>query len=143
MGVQSTGRSLGHHEHDFRHSFTSLDHELGVVRHTISNPFGDEGRTVQAGPIRLELDEARVFVDDSELSLTPIEFGILSLLVRSANKLVTRDAIIEAVWGMDPVSAESYLVKLHVQHLRAKLGELGVDRGFIVSVRGLGYKVTG
>ena len=56
--------------------------------------------------------------------------------------MVTRDAIIEAVWGVAPVSAKSYLVKLHVQHLRDKLGEHGVDRGFVVTVRGVGYKVV-
>ena len=102
---------------------------------------GPPGRRVWAGHLKLELDEAQVFVGEREVHLTPIEFGILSLLVRNANKLVTRDAIIEAVWGMDPVSVKSYLVKPHVQHLRDKLGEHGVDRDFIVSVRGLGYKV--
>ena len=103
---------------------------------------GPAGRSVRAGRIRLELDDARVFVGDREVHLTPVEFGILSLLVRNANKVVTRDAIIEAVWGVAPVSAKSYLVKLHVQHLRDKLGEHGVDRGFVVTVRGVGYKVV-
>ena len=103
---------------------------------------GRDSRTVRAGRIRLELDEAQVFVGDRQVNLTPIEFGILSLLVRNANRVVTRDAIIEAVWGQDPVSAKTYLVKLHVNHLRDKLDELGVDRGFLVSVRGLGYKVA-
>ena len=122
--------------------FELLARASAVLRRSPSRDHvGRDSRTMRAGRIRLELDEARVFVGDRRVNLTPIEFGILSLLVRNANKLVTRDAIIEAVWGMDPVSAKSYLVKLHVQHLRDKLGEHGVDRGFIVSVRGLGYKV--
>ena len=102
---------------------------------------GPAGHRARAGPIRLELDEARAFVDDREIHLTPIEFGILSLLVRNANKVVARDAIIEAVWRVDPASTKSHIVKLHVQHLRDKLGEHGIDRGFVVTVRGLGYKV--
>ena len=114
-----------------------------VLRRSPSRDRHSRGsRLARAGRIRLDLDAAQVFVGDREVKLSPIEFGILSLLVRNAQKVVPRDTIIEAVWGADPVSAKSRLVKLHVQHLRDKLGECGVNRGFIVSVRGVGYKAV-
>lgn len=123
--------------------FELLARASAVLRRSLSRvPAGRGRRTVRAGRITLALDEAQAFVDDRQVNLSPIELGILSLLVQNANKVVARHAIVEAVWGPDPLLAKSSLVKLHVQHLRDKLAEHGIDRGFIVNVRGLGYRVA-
>ena len=90
---------------------------------------------------RPDKSRSRLGVNNERVKLTPTEFKILSVLVQNANKIITRDALIESVWGMDPSSADSYLVKLHIQHLRKKLGDSGIDPKFIITVRGFGYKV--
>ena len=87
-------------------------------------------------------DAIEVFVEDRRAKLTPTEFKILSLLVQNANKVVTRDSLIETVWRLEHAAADSYLVKLHIQHLRRKLGDNGLDPKLILTVRGFGYKVA-
>ncbi len=63
------------------------------------------------------------------------------MLVQNADKVVTRDALIDEVWELNSSSTDSYLVKLHIQHLREKLGDNGADPKVIITVRGFGYKV--
>ena len=81
------------------------------------------------------------------VKLSPTEFKILSLLVENAGKVVTPDVLIEPdvlikqIWGIDRTSGDTYLIKLHIQHLRRKLGDTGVNPRFVMNVRGFGYKV--
>ena len=94
-----------------------------------------------AGLIKLNQDTAEVFVQDQAVKLSPTEFKMLELLMQNAGKVVTRDTLIKTIWGMDPAAADAYLVKLHIQHLRKKLGDNGIQPKFIITVRGFGYKV--
>ena len=121
--------------------FELLARASAVLRRTGVGDTAHESRTLEAGPIRLDPDAAEVFLGEERINLTPTEFKILSLLVENAGKVVTRDSLIETVWGLEPASADSYLVKLHIQHLRRKLGDSGVDPKLIITVRGFGYKV--
>ena len=121
--------------------FELLARAAAVLRRAGSSDNAPHSRIMHAGQIKVDPDSAEVFVNNERVKLTPTEFKILSILVQNANKVVTRDALIESVWGMDPSSADSYLVKLHIQHLRKKLGDTGIDPKYIITVRGFGYKV--
>ena len=121
--------------------FELLARASAVLRRIGAGARTSEPRILQAGQIRIDADAAEVYVDDRPVNLTPTEFKILAMLVENADKVVTRDALIDEVWDMNASSTDAYLVKLHIQHLRKKLGDSGVDPKVIITVRGFGYKV--
>ncbi len=121
--------------------FELLARASAVLRRVGARARTSEPRILQAGQIRIDAGAAEVYVDDRPVNLTPTEFKILAMLVENADKVVTRDALIDEVWDMNASSADAYLVKLHIQHLRKKLGDSGVDPKVIITVRGFGYKV--
>ncbi len=87
----------------------------------------------------LELDELRhvARVGDATVDLSAREFALLGFLIRHAGQVVTRQQILDAVWGAEP-DVYSNVVDLYVSYLRRKLGELGrTDR--LRTVRGVGY----
>ncbi|MDQ7038594.1 MAG: response regulator transcription factor [Aquificota bacterium] len=86
----------------------------------------------------LEIDTVRVkvTVDGSEVKLTPSEFKILRLLLENYGRPMSRDRIIDEVWGFGR-DATDRTVDVHIKHLRDKLGRYG---SLIKTVRGFGYK---
>jgi DNA-binding response OmpR family regulator len=103
-------------------------------------------QSVQAqddGPIELHglrIDGARrlVEVDDEEISLTPLEFEILLTLAREPGVVLSRDQLMDRVWGYRDY-AGGRVVDSHVARIRRKLGEDGNDPRFIRTVHGVGY----
>ena len=94
-------------------------------------------RRLQAGD--LSLDEARhvAQVGDRTVDLSAREFALLGYLIRHAGQVMTRQQILDAVWGAEP-DVYSNVVDLYIHYLRRKLGELGrADR--LRTVRGVGY----
>lgn len=121
--------------------FELLARATAVLRRAAAGPGAAEQAVFEAGPLRVNQSTAEVFVDDQPVKLSPTEFKILSLLVQNAGKVVSRDSIISEIWGIEPGAADAYLIKLHIQHLRKKLGDTGVTPKFIFTVRGFGYRV--
>ena len=97
----------------------------------------------EAGPIELHgliLDVARrrVEVDEQEIGLTPLEFEILLALAREPGVVLSRDQLMDRVWGYRDY-AGGRVVDSHVARIRRKLGEDGNDPRFIRTVHGVGY----
>ncbi len=86
----------------------------------------------------LEIDLAgrEVYVNGQKASMTPKEYDLLFYLVRNINLALTRDKLLEAVWGYD-FFGDDRTVDTHIKMLRNSLGEY---RKFIVTLRGMGYK---
>lgn len=86
----------------------------------------------------LEIDLAgrEVYVNGQKAAMTPKEYDLLFFLVRNANLALTRDKLLEAVWGYD-FFGDDRTVDTHIKMLRNSLGEY---RKFIVTLRGMGYK---
>ncbi len=86
----------------------------------------------------LEIDLAgrEVYVNGKKASMTPKEYDLLFYLVRNINLAMTRDKLLEAVWGYD-FFGDDRTVDTHIKMLRNSLGEY---RKFIVTLRGMGYK---
>ncbi|WP_350285322.1 response regulator transcription factor [uncultured Croceitalea sp.] len=90
--------------------------------------------------IRPELHEA--FVNDQPLILTKKEFDIIHFFVTNKNRLLTKEAIAEHLWGDDIEMADSYkFIYTHLANLRKKIGELG-GNDYIKSIYSVGYKFT-
>lgn len=86
----------------------------------------------------LEIDLAgrEVYVDGKKVAMTPKEYDLLFYLVRNKGLALTRDKLLEAVWGYD-FFGDDRTVDTHIKMLRGSLGEY---RKFIVTLRGMGYK---
>lgn len=108
-----------------------------VLRRTESGRGGDGADVVALGPVVLARGAREVRVDGREVELTQREFDLLEHLLRHAGQVVTRDQLLESVWGfLSP--GETRTVEVHVAQLRKKLGTPDLIR----TVRGLGYKAT-
>ncbi|MET4618806.1 DNA-binding response OmpR family regulator [Arthrobacter sp. 2762] len=92
--------------------------------------------SIVVGEVSVDLDRRTASVGERELSLTATEFELLSLLARNAGSVVTREQILDALWG-DAFLANSRSLDVHLTGLRSKL-QLP---GFIINVRGVGYRV--
>ena len=85
--------------------------------------------------VRIDAGSRQVWMDDRPVELTPIEFDLLRTLAEHPGLVLTRDQLLERVWGYD-YSGEARVVDVHIGHIRQKLG----DEGTIVTVRGVGYR---
>ena len=76
------------------------------------------------------------------VELTPIEFKLLTLFVRSPGRLMSRDRLIEGAWGHDTFTSER-IVDNHIANLRRKIEADPADPRYLRNVRGLGYRFDG
>ena len=88
------------------------------------------------GGLSVDISRHAVTADGAEVTLTVKEFDLLVYLVKNAGLVLTRDKILEEVWGYD-FDGETRTVDVHVRTLRSKLGTCG---DVIQTVRGIGYK---
>jgi DNA-binding response OmpR family regulator len=108
-----------------------------VLRRAGRNGPADLQDVLALGPVVLAAGAREVHVDGREVELTQREFDLLEYLLRHAGQVVSRDQLLESVWGfLSP--GETRTVEVHVAQLRKKLG----DPNLIRTVRGLGYKVA-
>ncbi len=95
--------------------------------------------TLHIGDLLIDIQGHQVTRDGRQILLTPLEFDLLMTLAQSPAKVFTRDALLETVWGYRH-TADTRLVNVHVQRLRAKI-EHDPDRPeILLTVRGIGYK---
>jgi two-component system response regulator RegX3 len=95
--------------------------------------------TVEAGPVRMDVDRHVVTVRGQAVAMPLKEFDLLELLVRNAGRVLTRAQLIDRVWGADYVG-DTKTLDVHVKRLRAKVEEDPGSPVHLVTVRGLGYK---
>lgn len=89
------------------------------------------------GNLSIDLKKHVVFVDGKQITLTLKEFELLGRLVQNLNIVLTRDRLLEEIWGYD-FDGETRTVDVHVRTLRQKLGSAG---DMIQTVRGVGYRL--
>ncbi|HTX64065.1 MAG TPA: response regulator transcription factor, partial [Acidimicrobiales bacterium] len=101
-------------------------------------PDPEEG-SWEAGNVRVDLDTRRVFVRGSEVHLRRKEFELLALLVENAGRVLTRDVLIDRVWGSDYIG-DTKTLDVHVKRLRSRI-EVDPSRPVLITtVRGVGYR---
>jgi DNA-binding response OmpR family regulator len=105
------------------------------------NAHADDGPIEQAG-LSIDPTRRRVSVDGVEVGLTPLEFEILHTLARDPGIVLSRDQLMDRVWGYRDY-AGGRVVDSHVARIRRKLGEDGSEPRFIRTVHGVGYAFQG
>jgi DNA-binding response OmpR family regulator len=104
-----------------------------ILRRT--EPAPEDSGTIELGDVQLDRRERRVAVAGSPVALRTLEFELLAELAENAGQVVTRDRLLERVWGLS-FAGGTRTVDVHVAQLRKKL-----DRpGLIETVRGVGYR---
>ncbi len=91
---------------------------------------------LEAGGIKIDENQHTVFAGNQQLFLTVKEFDLLVLLIKNRGNVLTREQLLESVWGLSS-EIESRTVDVHIRTLRAKLGEYEKN---IETIRGVGYK---
>jgi DNA-binding response OmpR family regulator len=93
-----------------------------------------------AGPIQVDVDRYEVTVEGRPVELTPKEFRILQELVQAPSRVFTRDELLNRVWG-EGTALEEHALDVHIHSLRQKIEPDPAHPRFIVTVRGVGYKL--
>jgi two-component system phosphate regulon response regulator PhoB len=99
---------------------------------------GAEAPRASVGPIRVDAEAHRAFVDGAEIQLTPLEFRLLTTFMARLGRAQSRERLLEDVWEMSS-ELETRTVDTHVKRLREKLGS---GRDLLETVRGIGYRLV-
>jgi DNA-binding response OmpR family regulator len=91
------------------------------------------------GPLKLEQDARRVWLDGREVALRAKEFDLLALLMSEAGRVITRERIMSEVWDEHWFGSTKTL-DMHISALRRKLGDPADEPGRITTLRGVGYR---
>ena len=108
-----------------------------LFRRVAGNPFADD-ETIKSGPFKLNLRAREVQKNGVKIELTQIEYGILRTFMQNIGKALSRDDILEMVWGHHYVG-ELKIVDVNIRRLRLKIEDDPVNPQYITTVRGYGY----
>ena len=101
---------------------------------------GSEPQRLAFGDLEIQPDAGVVRRGGEEVSLTKTEFGLLCELAQAPGRILTREILLEKVWGYD-YFGDGRLVDVHIRRLRTKVEADPAHPRHIVTVRGLGYKL--
>jgi DNA-binding response OmpR family regulator len=91
--------------------------------------------------VQIDYAQRKVNVQGREVQLTPLEFKLLAVFVQNPNQVLSRDQLLELVWG-DPYGVSGDQVKLYVGYLRRKLVPEAPESAPVETVRGFGYRYS-
>ncbi|HVD40778.1 MAG TPA: response regulator transcription factor [Solirubrobacterales bacterium] len=98
-----------------------------------------EGGAIEVGELTIDFDRRTVSLAGEEVKVTYVEFEILGALARSPGRVLTRETLLEHVWG-DSEYRDPRTVDVHIRHLREKLEGDPKEPEYLFTVRGVGYR---
>jgi DNA-binding response OmpR family regulator len=117
----------------------SFEELLARVRAQLRTPTQREASVLEAGGIKIDLRTRRVESDGREVHLTAREFELLAYLARHPDQVLSREQILNAVWGFD-FDPGTKVLEVYIGYLRRKLGEDDAGEP-IETVRNVGYRL--
>lgn len=111
-----------------------------ALRHRGPQVAGQES-VFEVQTLRVDLPRRRVFVSGTETHLTPIEYRLLTTLIRHAGKVVTHRQLLKEVWGPDSVQETHYL-RVYMGHLRHKIEADPTQPRILLTEPGVGYRLA-
>ena len=112
-----------------------------LYRRVSGSPFAEED-VIKSGPFKLNLRAREVLKNGRKIELTQIEYGLLKAFMRNIGKALSRDELLEMVWGHHYVG-ELKIVDVNIRRLRIKIEDDPAEPHHIVTVRGYGYMWEG
>jgi DNA-binding response OmpR family regulator len=120
---------------------------IARIRALLRRAYGElsevsQGERITFGQVEIDLEQLRVIRRGKPVFLTPTEFRLLRYLASHPNRPLSRDMLIEAVWGYTGDIGSDRTVDVHIRHLREKLEDYPANPRWIVTVWGIGYKFS-
>ncbi len=109
-----------------------------VLRRAEPTPTVVGSQVFEFGDLKVDFAAAAVYLGEHRISLTPTEYRLLCQLLKSAGKVVPSRTLLGQVWGRDYLDETRYL-KVHIKHLRNKLGDNPAAPKYIFTERNVGY----
>ena len=117
----------------------AIEELLARIRAALRTKSGRDSQMLAVGPLAMEVESRRVTVRGQEVELTKKEFDLLRHLLENKGRVLTREALLDSVWGFDFVG-ETNSVDVYIRFLRSKIDEaFGIK--LIHTVRGVGYVI--
>ncbi|NWF78975.1 MAG: response regulator transcription factor [Chloroflexi bacterium] len=110
-----------------------------ILRRSEAHPRTIGREVLSAGAIKVDISSRRAWRDTNELSLAQKEFDLLTCLIRNRGIALTRDLLLERVWGAE-FAGDSRTVDVHIRWLREKIERDPARPRYIQTVRGVGYR---
>jgi DNA-binding response OmpR family regulator len=117
----------------------SIGELVARIRALMRRAPGGRSRVMQSGNLALDLDARRATLDDAEIRLAHREFDLLAELMRNPGVALSRDLLLEKIWGYDFIG-DSRTVDVHIRWLREKIEADPSSPVRITTVRGVGYR---
>lgn len=117
----------------------AIEELLARIRATLRKRTAEEAQMLCAGPVKMDVSRHQVTVFDTAVDLTKKEFDLLQHLLENKGRVLSREALLDRVWGFDFVG-ETNSVDVYIRFLRSKLDE-AFDFKLIHTVRGVGYVI--
>lgn len=111
-----------------------------IRRKEYLSPSGEE--TLKGGPLTVDVARRQVTKNGHALELTMKEFDLLVMLMRNSGRVLTRDTLLDKVWGVE-YFGDARTVDVHVRYLRQKIEDEPDKPRLIVTLRGVGYRFAG
>jgi two-component system KDP operon response regulator KdpE len=111
-----------------------------ALRHASRRNTGQQEPVFVLQNLRVDLSQRQVFVDDKEVHLTPIEYKLLTMLIRHAGKVITHSQLLKEVWGPAHVNEVQYL-RVYMTQLRHKLEADPARPRLLMNEPGIGYRL--
>ena len=106
----------------------------------LCNAEGAAGTPLRTGSLVIDTERHEARMGNRLLKLTPLEFDLLKYLAQNQGRAFSRDQLITALWGEDRF-VEEHNLDVHIHSLRQKLEEDPAHPRFLITVRGVGYKL--
>jgi DNA-binding response OmpR family regulator len=108
----------------------------------ITSATPDDARLIRHADLTLDPERHEVLRDGEPLPLTRVEFRLLQVLLGAGGRVLTRDQLLDQVYGRDDASILDRTIDVHIGRLRDKLGDDAETPRYIATVRGVGYRAA-
>jgi two-component system, OmpR family, KDP operon response regulator KdpE len=112
-----------------------------ALRHTARTANDTATSVFRQGGLEVDLGRRRVTVEGKETHLTPIEYRLLTTLVKHAGKVLTRQQLLNEVWGK-PYEAQAHYLHVYMGHLRRKIEADPAQPRYLLTEPGVGYRLA-
>lgn len=100
-----------------------------------------QSQCIKIGALTIDSDGCRVIKDDKEIELTAREFELLQYMAQNKGRVISRERLYEAVWGEDSFGCDNTIM-VHIRHLREKIESNPASPEYLITMKGLGYKLV-
>jgi len=111
-----------------------------ALRHSVNSPEQGENGVFTNGALKVDLLKRQVFVGNREIHLTPIQYRLLSVLIKNAGKVLTHQHLLKEVWGPSYKDNSHYL-RIYMSQLRQKLETDPTQPKYLLTESGVGYRL--